>query len=118
MARHKIDTTSQRRRRILCCSTSPERGFSGHISDVFQAEYDEGSGLNVILKINFFCQGAIFLYYDGRIKQVQGNLVEVSTLFHEINNITLQFPLDSFYGYFCAGIYVGSPDFSDARIIM
>lgn len=116
MARHKIDTTSQRRRRILCCSTSPERGFSGHISDVFQADYDEGSGLNVILKINFFfCQGAIFLYYDGRIKQVQGNLVEVSTF---MKLITLQFPLDSFYGYFCAGIYVGSPDFSDARIIM
>ena len=68
-----------------------------------------------LCQLIFFCQGAIFLYYDGRIKQVQGILVEVSTF---MKLITLQFPLDSFYGYFCAGIYVGSPDFSDARIIM
>ena len=73
VARHKIETTTGQR------SMSPERDFSGHISGMFRAGDYEESGFNVILKMTFFCQGAIFLYYAGRIKQVQGNLDEVST---------------------------------------
>lgn len=49
-----------------------------HSPDLFQGRDYKRSPHNKILIIAILCQGAIFLYYAGRIKQVQGNLDEVS----------------------------------------
>ena len=58
---HKIKTT---RKKCFCV--------------IFETCFKGGITKYLSLTIVILCQGAIFLYYAGRIKQVQGNLDEVS----------------------------------------